>query len=248
MKKYSTIIFDLFDTIVNFNFNHLPNIELNGFRSRTTSIEVYEVFKKYYPEITFSEFYQPFMDSYHEFQDLKQKEYREFPNSRRFEIMLGKMRLSRIKDKTELENKMVLAHMNALSSCVEFPEENRSILEYVQKEGFKMAIVSNFDYAPTAYDLIDKFQIRNLFEVIIISGDVGWRKPKDIIFRIAIDNLAIEADEALFVGDNYKADVIGSKCVGMDAVWINRRNETDERLEVKPDFIIKKFYELRNIV
>ena len=248
MKKYSTIIFDLFDTIVNFNFNHLPNIELNGFRSRTTSIEVYEVFKKYYPEITFAEFYQPFMDSYHEFQDLKLKEYREFPNSRRFEIMLGKMRLSRIEDKTELENKMVLAHMNALSSCVEFPEENRSILEYVQKEGFKMAIVSNFDYAPTAYDLIDKFEIRNLFEVIIISGDVGWRKPKDIIFRIAIDNLAIEADEALFVGDNYKADVIGSKSVGMDAVWINRRNETDEGLEVKPDFIIKNFYELRNIV
>lgn len=138
--------------------------------------------------------------------------------------------------------------MNALSRCVDFPEENRSILEYVQKKGFKMAIVSNFDYAPTAYDLIDKFEIRNLFEVIIISGDVGWRKPKDIIFRITIDNLAIEADEALFVGDNYKADVIGSKSVGMDAVWINRRNETDEGLEVKPDFIIKKFYELRNIV
>jgi len=248
MNKYSTIIFDLFDTIVNFNFNHLPTIELKGFRSRTTSIEVYEVFRKYYPEIKFADFYQPFMDSYHEFQDLKLKEYREFPNSRRFEIMLGKMRLGRIDDKTELENKMVLAHMNALSGCVEFPEENRSILEYVQKEGYRMAIVSNFDYAPTAYDLIDKFDIRNLFEEIIISGDVGWRKPKDIIFRTAIDNLGIDADEALFVGDNYKADVIGSKSVGMDAVWINRKNETDEGLEVKPDYTIKKLYELRNII
>lgn len=248
MKKYSAIIFDLFDTIVNFNFNHLPTIELRGFRSRTTSIEVYEVFKNYYPEITFAEFYKPFMDSYHEFQELKLKEYREFPNSRRFEIMLGKMPLDRIENETELKNEMVLAHMNALSSCVEFPDENRRILEHVRREGYRMAIVSNFDYSPTAYDLIDKFEIRNLFEEIIISGDVGWRKPKDIIFNTAIDNMGIKANETLFIGDNFKADVIGSKSVGMDAVWINRKNEIHTGLGVKPDFTIKKLHELRDFV
>jgi len=248
MKSYNAILFDLFDTIVNLNFKQLPTIELKGFRSRTTSIEVYEVFKEYYPEIKFTEFYQPFMDSYHEFQELKLKEYREFPNSRRFEIMLGIMRLDRNGDQTELKNKMVLAHMNALSSCVEFPRENRAILEYIQSQGFRMAIVSNFDYAPTAYDLIDKFEIRNLFEQIIISGDVGWRKPKDIIFKTAIHKLAIEPEEVLFVGDNYKADVIGSKSVGMDAAWINRRNEPDGGLEIKPDFAIKKLCDLQNIV
>ena len=62
MKKYSTIIFDLFDTIVNFNFNHLPTIELKGLRSRTTSTEVFEVFRQYYPEVEFEEFYDPFIE------------------------------------------------------------------------------------------------------------------------------------------------------------------------------------------
>lgn len=244
MKQYSTIIFDLFDTIVNFNFNHLPSIELKGFRSRTTSIEVYEVFKKFYPEIEFSDFYQPFIDSYHEFQEMKSKEFREFPNRDRFELMLGKMNLPPIDNQNELEDKMVLAHMNALASCVEFPDENYQTLKYIKDKGYRLAIVSNFDYAPTAYMLLDEFDIRSLFEAIIISGEVGWRKPKDIIFQKVIDKLHINPTEALFVGDNYKADVMGSKNMNINAAWINRKNEPAGNLNPEPDCIIKKLPDL----
>ena len=245
MKKYSTVIFDLFDTIVNFNFNHLPSVELKGFRARTTSIEVYEVFKEYYPLVSFTDFYQPFMDSYHDFQQMKAKEFREFPNCDRFKLMLSDMGLESIE---ELEDRMVLAHMNALASCVEFPEENRGTLEYIRDQDYRLAIVSNFDYAPTAYMLIDKFEIRSLFEEIIISAEVGWRKPNDIIFNKALDDLKIKSNQALFVGDNYSADVIGSKSVGMHVAWINRKNESTKNLNPRPDYIIKKLSELQNFL
>ena len=131
MKNYIAIIFDLFDTIVNFNFNHLPSIELKGFRSRTTSIEVFKVFSKYYPEAVFSEFYDPFIKSYHDFQELKLKEYREFPNRERFKLMLDSMDL---KYEQELIDNMVVAHMNALASCVEFPEANHETLLYLKEK------------------------------------------------------------------------------------------------------------------
>lgn len=248
MKKYSTVIFDLFDTIVNFNFNHLPSIELKGSRSRTTSIEVFDVFKKYYPQVSFGEFYKPFIDSYHEFQQMKSKEYREFPNRYRFELMLGKMDLEPVVDKENLENQMVLAHMKALSDCVEFPEENRKTLEYVVKQGYKMAIVSNFDFAPTAQMLIDKFEIRKIFEVIVISCDVGWRKPKDIIFREALDRLGVKTEGTLFVGDNYNADIVGSKSLGMDAAWIKRSKHPEISNNLKPDYTLTKLSELIDIL
>jgi len=248
MKKYNAVIFDLFDTIVNFNFNHLPEIVLKGFRSRTTSTEVYDVFKRYYPKVGFGDFYKSFIDSYHEFQELKLKEFREFPNRERFRIMLLKMDIGPLENQNVLEDEMVLAHMNALVSCVEFPEENRKTLEYVRAKGYKTAIVSNFDYGPTAYNLIYKLGIRSLVDEIIISCDVGWRKPKAIIFQSAIDKLDIKPEEALFVGDNFGADVVGSKSMGMDAAWININSQPEENLIPEPEFIVKRLSDLVDII
>ena len=248
MKKYSTIIFDLFDTIVNFNFNHLPAIDLKGLRSRTTSIEVFEVFRQYYPEVEFEEFYDPFIESYHEFLEIKSIEFKEFPNRDRYILMLNKMGLAPIDQKNSLIDKMVLAHMNGLASCVELPKENKRTLEYIKTQGYRLAIVSNFDYAPTAYALLDKFEITNLFEEIIISVEVGWRKPSHIIFESAVKKLQIKPEDALFVGDNYDADVVGSKALGIDAAWINRKNQPEAELDPKPDYIIKNLSELINIV
>jgi len=248
MKKYSTIIFDLFDTIVNFNFNHLPTIELKGLRSRTTSTEVFEVFRQYYPEVKFEEFYDPFIESYHEFLEIKSIEYREFPNRDRYILMLNKMDLEPIDQKNSLIDKMVLAHMNGLASCVELPKENKRTLEHIKTKEYRLAIVSNFDYAPTAYMLLDKFEITNLFEEIVISEEVGWRKPNPIIFQTAISKLKIQPEHALFVGDNYNADVVGSKALGIDAAWINRKNQPEAGLDPKPDYIIKNLSELINIV
>lgn len=248
MNKYSTIIFDLFDTIVNFNFNHLPSIDIKGVRSRTTSKEVYEVFARYYPEIGFADFYDPFIESYHKFQEMKLKEFKEFPNRERFILMLGKMDLREIKNRDQLLEDMVLAHMNGLASCVELPENNKKTLEYIKSKGYRLAIVSNFDYAPTAYMLLERFNIKNLFEEIVISEEVGWRKPNHIIFETAVNKLQIRPRDALFVGDNFDADVVGSKALGMDVAWINRKNRPENDLNPTPDYIINDLPELENFI
>lgn len=248
MKKYSAIIFDLFDTILDFNFNHLPTVELKGFRSRTTSVEVYEVFREYYPEVSFAEFYEPFMESYHEFQQIKLKEFREFPNRERFILMLDKMNLPPVQKPDPLIDKMVIAHMNALAGCIEYPQDNKDTLEYVCSKGYRLAIVSNFDYSPTAHMLLDKYELTPFFETIVISADIGWRKPKDIIFESAVHRLNIDPQDALFVGDNYSADVVGSKALGMQSAWINRRKDPESNLDPAPDFIIRTMSEIRDLV
>lgn len=248
MKKYSTLIFDLFDTIVDFNFKQLPYVDKNGVRSRTTSKEVFAVFNEFYPDVSFDEFYPYFTQSYHIFQEMKKKEYREFPNRERFKLMLGSMDITPSEKTRSLEDKMVEAHMNGLASCVEFPEANNDTLLLAKAKGYRMAIVSNFDYAPTARMLIDKFGIKELFESIVISEDVGWRKPKDIIFKKSLSELAIDPGEALFIGDNFEADIKGSKKVGIDGVWINRNKALVENLDPEPFYIIRALPEISTFI
>lgn len=248
MKKYSTVIFDLFDTIVNFNFSHLPAIELKGVRSRTTSHEVYSVFSAYYPGRSFEEFYPCFIESYHEFQEMKLAEYREYPNRDRFLLMLRNMGLPADSCAESAADEMVVAHMGGIARAVEFPPENETALENVGKKGYRMAIVSNFDYAPAAYALIEKFRIGRFFERIVISEEVGWRKPKPIIFTTTMELMGINPRDALFVGDNFSADICGAKAVGMDAVWLNYKKESVENLNPEPDFIIPAFPDITAIL
>jgi putative hydrolase of the HAD superfamily len=248
MKTYNTIIFDLFDTIVNFNFSHLPSIDVKGVRSRTTSNDVYAVFRSYYPNIGFEEFYPFFTESYREFQQIKLVEYREYPNRERFMLMLRNMDLARDQSTVRLADEMAEAHMDGLARAVEFPEENEETLEWVKRKGYRMAVISNFDYSRTAYALIDKFRISRFFEKIVISEEVGWRKPSPIIFRRAFEELGIKAEEALMVGDNFKADVLGAKGVGMDAVWLENTNHTPDDPSLKPDFIIQNLPDIRGIL
>lgn len=248
MKKYSAIIFDLFDTILDFNFNHLPIVELKGLRSRTTSRKVYEVFREYYPDIKFTEFYDPFIESYNEFQEMKLREFKEFPNRNRFILMLSKMNLPPVQEQDAFIDKMVIAHMDALASCIEYPRENNETLEHLKANDYRLAIVSNFDYAPTAHKLLEEFNLKPFFEEIVISEEVGWRKPKNIIFETVINKLGINSDKALFIGDNFNADVVGSKALGMDAAWINRREESENDLDPAPDYIIRKLPELKDFL
>lgn len=248
MRKYTTVIFDLFDTIVNFNFGHLPAIDVNGVRSRTTSSEVYSVFKRYHPDIPFEEFYPFFIESYRLFQEMKLREYREYPNRDRFILLLGNMNIGPDENAERLADEMVTAHMEGLASAVEFPEENEKTLESVKNKGYRMAVISNFDYAPTAHSLIDKFGIRRFFEQIVISEEVGWRKPNPIIFIRALELLEISPGEALLVGDNFKADVAGAKGVGIDAVWLSNKNHAPEDLCPEPDYIIRALPDIRDIL
>jgi len=247
MKKYKYIFYDLFDTLIDFDHSRLPQISVDGEKHNSTSSLVYEVFNKHYPDISFDLFYKPFMDTFFEFQEIKKKDNKEYPNQQRFSMLFDKLKLNHQEDQNVLLNNMTEAHMSGLASATTFPEENRNTLDYLKDKGYKFVLISNFDYAPTAYELLDRYDLRNYFEEVYISIEVGWRKPHKNIFKIALNECDINNDEVIHIGDNYDADIIGANSVGIDTIWLNKKHEALKDHDRITGFIIYNLPELTSL-
>ena len=80
---------------------------------------------------------------------------------------------------------------------------------------------------------------------------MGLRKPDARIFRVALENLALQPDEVVMVGNRISADILGGNRVGMKTVlikWNNRYRESVTCELDRPTYTIKSLRELVSIV
>ncbi len=242
MRKYSAVLFDFFDTIVMFEPSLLPEMTINGEVRNSTAGHVFTQMRSSLRGMEFSDFYTPFVESYAELLELRKKDLKEHPNRKRFEIFLEK---TGINGSDDLPDKFVRSHMESLCGAVVYPEHHTEVLSYLIEKGYRLSLVSNFDHAPTVRELLGKFGIADFFENVVISEEVGWRKPHRKIFELALANLNENPQNVIFIGDNPEADIIGASQFGIDSVWVKRKEQLPR---AKPKFIIKDLVELREII
>jgi len=75
---------------------------------------------------------------------------------------------------------------------------------------------------------IDATGIRSFFEVIVISGELGYGKPDPRIFESAARRLGVDPRFAWMIGDSFQRDIVGAKAMGMNTVWVNRSGERSD--------------------
>jgi putative hydrolase of the HAD superfamily len=63
--------------------------------------------------------------------------------------------------------------------------------------------------------------LRSRFDLALASGEVGVRKPEPGIFTTALERIGATPGEALYVGDNYWADVVGALRAGVTPVLLD---------------------------
>ena len=96
------------------------------------------------------------------------------------------------------------------------------VLQHLRNEGFKLAIVSNWD---TPLDpLMERLGIADYFDIIVASHDarVQSAKPDSHIFEYTLAAVGVSAEEAVHVGDTYEADIIGARNAGIRPILIDR--------------------------
>ena len=110
------------------------------------------------------------------------------------------------------------------------------------KEQCKVALITNFTYAPVIYKSLRKTKINAFFNAVVISEENGWRKPSSHIFQDALNRLQVQADEAVYIGDSPLEDIKGAKRAGLKTVFVpSQFNTLQDLLDSlqKPDFIAK---------
>jgi len=73
----------------------------------------------------------------------------------------------------------------------------------------------------------------HLFDATVFSCSVGMRKPDPRIYRLACEELGVEPEEAMFVGDGANDELAGARRVDMEAILIHRRGDDPLWPEVK---------------
>jgi putative hydrolase of the HAD superfamily len=93
--------------------------------------------------------------------------------------------------------------------------------------GICTGLISNSWGAGLSYDmsLLDE-----LFEAIVISGDVGMHKPEPAIYMLGAERLGLRPEECVFV-DDLRENCQGAEEVGMTAILHRGADSTLPELE-----------------
>lgn len=97
------------------------------------------------------------------------------------------------------------------------------VLSRLHQRGLPLALVANWD--ANLSSLAEQLGVKQFFSVIVPSQAVGVEKPDPAIFRPALDELFLspKSDQILYVGNEYRADVLGARAAGLTPVLIDRK-------------------------
>jgi len=91
------------------------------------------------------------------------------------------------------------------------------------KPHYRLGVISNSLGRNTEIDLA-RTGLRDFFEVLVVSSEIGKRKPHPKIFQSALEAMEVKAEEAIMVGDNLQEDIVGAKNVGMKTVYLTQED------------------------
>jgi FMN phosphatase YigB (HAD superfamily) len=234
------VLFDLFDTLVTFDRRRLPRLIVGGREVRSTAGHLHEVLKRHASEVTLDACYDALMWSWQEAERHRAIDHREVAATERFACWLDRLALDPKTCPPGFVESLLETHRRELSKAAEFPPHHASVLERLRTR-YRLAVVSNFDYTPTARGILDEAGVTRMFDTIVVSDAVGWRKPRREIFDVALGVLGVTAAEAFFVGDRADIDVAGAQALGMPVAWINPKREP------LPDGIAPPTHEIRDL-
>jgi len=110
-------------------------------------------------------------------------------------------------------------------------------------EKFQLGIISN-SVPGLQYRKLDTLGIIHLFQCIVLSEEIGLRKPAPEIFWETAEILHRKPEECLYVGDSYDIDIKGAQKSGMKTCWFNPNGETLRGQDNKPDYEIKSLRDI----
>ncbi len=212
MKKYDWYLFDLDNTILDFD-----KTSKNAFFDTLDffSIEKSQANYKIYHNIN-----SAYWSSY-EKKEINADELR----TGRFRDFLQKIQVS---IKEDVVSKKYLE--NLVNHSFEI-EGARKVIENLSKTA-QLAIITN-GLSDVQHKRIAKHKLKSFFKHIFISDEMGVSKPNKEFFEIVYNKINMpKKNKVLVIGDNPYSDILGANNFGFDTMHYNYKQKDTEQLEV----------------
>ncbi len=95
----------------------------------------------------------------------------------------------------------------------------RTVLQELHRHGLCIGMISNSD--GSVERIVTEGGLRPYFRFVLDSRIVGVEKPDPQIFQMALERAGVGPEEAVYVGDLYSIDVLGSRAAGLDAILLD---------------------------
>ena len=135
-------------------------------------------------------------------------------------------------------NKFPEIERDYLDTYLRIDSEFTEIAKTLSKN-YSLAILSN-DVKEWSNYLRTKFDLSRLFKIIIISGEVGYRKPDKRIYNILLDRIQSPSSDCVFVDDRAK-NLRPASEIGIKTIRFVREESNND---ISADFEISGFAEL----
>jgi HAD superfamily hydrolase (TIGR01549 family) len=101
------------------------------------------------------------------------------------------------------------------------PSELYQILPALRSEGIKLGVLSN--RRSSFMEIMEDLELKQFFDRIMFAGEVGNWKPDPKVFDPILTHFGLDPAEMVYIGDNYFADVVGSRNAGIEPVLYDPR-------------------------
>ncbi len=121
-------------------------------------------------------------------------------------------------------------------------------VRWFRDSGCRLALLTN-GAGPAQRRKIARFGLADLFDTILVEGEMGFGKPDERVYRQALDQLDVRPADAWMIGDNLEWDVAAPQKLGISGVWIDARGRgLPEQSSVRPDYVVRSLAELRSFI
>jgi putative hydrolase of the HAD superfamily len=243
---YRGVLFDLFSTLILFDRDRLPEMEIGGRRMRRSVANLGGLLGRWAPGVTREDFLQSIVTVSDEMARARRDDLVELPSRERFRRALERVGCEdSIRDEAAVH--LSRAHMAAIADATIFPAEHAALLAALRPR-YRIGVVSNFDDTATAYEILIRHGILPQVDTVVVSEAVGLRKPHPALVRVGLDALGLAPDDALFVGDTFAEDVAAAHAAGVDVAWIDVRGEGPPATGRPAEYTLRTLPELSAIL
>jgi putative hydrolase of the HAD superfamily len=112
------------------------------------------------------------------------------------------------------------------------------LLARLRSEHYRLALVSNTEAILTNYDL-DHCGLRDYFDEIVLSSEVGVAKPDPEILNRALRSISVPSSHAVFVGDTLETDLRAAEALRIPCVLISSDPKANSASRDLPVMLVK---------